>query len=197
VAREAWDLGAKVLVGDVDKPCEGAFWAQPGSQPAPVTDPGEPANDELMARALAELRKSDAWKAIQKSYRESPTKGVRRWDELEGASADVYRFRARRGGKEIKLVSVRSQVVAACAEFNAEIWALYEEKGGKLVPRNTPGKESVKPIAVVDTDGDGNSELLFEPGPGSFSTEKGRVLLDGELWDTTEEVSVPYMDCPC
>jgi hypothetical protein len=197
VARQAWDLGAKVLVADIDKPCEQAFWGQPAAQAAPVTDAGEDADAALKARALAELRKSAAWKEIQKNYLADPTKGVKRWDELEGASAEVRRFRARRAGKEIKLVSVTSTVAGSCAQFNADVWGLYEERGGKLISRNTPGKSSAKPVDAVDSDGDGNSELLFEPGPNSFGSEKGRLLLDGELWDTTEEVAVPYMDCPC
>jgi len=197
VAQQAWDLGTKVLVAEVDKDCEGAFWAQPAAQAVPAPDAGSEADAALRTRALAQLRKTDAWKAIQKSYLESPTKGVKRWDELEGASATVRVFRARRAGKEIKLVSVTSTVVASCSEFNAELWALYEDRGGKLVPRNTPGKTSANPLAVVDSDGDGNSEVLFDPGPSSFGTEKGRVLLDGELWDDAQDVSVPYMDCPC
>jgi hypothetical protein len=89
VARQAWEMGTKVLVADVDKPCEGAFWAQPAGAAAPATE------------------------------------------------------------------------------------------------------------RAVDSDGDGNSELLFEPASGSYGTEKGRLLLEGELWDNTEELTVPYMDCPC
>jgi hypothetical protein len=195
VARQAWEMGTKVLVADVDKPCEHAFWAQPAGAPSPAVDAGEAAAGALKARALAELRKSDGWKQIQKSYLESPTKGVKRWDELEGANVEVRRFRARRGGAEIKLVSVAEAVVGSCSEFNADLWGLFEERGGTLLPRNTPGTSSGKPVAAVDTDGDGNSELLYEPG--SFGAEKGRLLLDGELWDAGEEVQVPFLDCPC
>ncbi len=197
VARQAWDLGAKVLVADVDKLCEQAFWAQPAGPAPPVTDKGEPADEALKTRVVAELRKSDAWKEIQKSYLESPRKGVKRWDGLEGATVAAHRFRARRAGKEIRLVSVTSSVIASCSEFNADLWGLYEERGGKLIPRNTPGKASAHPVAAVDSDGDGNSELLFEPASGSYGTEKGRLLLEGELWDNAEELAVPYMDCPC
>jgi hypothetical protein len=197
VAQQAWDLGTKVLVADVDKPCEQAFWAQPAGAPAPAVDAGEAADAASKARALAELRKTDAWKQIQKSYLESPTKGVKRWDELEGANVEVRRFRARRAGAEIKLVSVTESVVASCSDFNADFWGLYEERGGKLIPRNTPGTSSAKPVAAVDSDGDGNSELLYEPGGGSLGSEKGRLLLDGELWDAVEEIQVPFLDCPC
>jgi hypothetical protein len=197
VAQQAWELGTKVLVADVDKPCEEAFWAQPVGPAAPVTGAGQEADAASAARAIAELRKSEGWKEIQKSYLESPTKGVKRWDALEGANAEARRLKAHRAGKEIQLVSVTMQVIASCSEFNADLWGLYEERGGKLIPRNTPGKNPARPVAAVDSDGDGDSELLFDPGSGSFGTEKGRLLLDGELWDVVEDVQVPYMDCPC
>jgi hypothetical protein len=199
VGQQAWDLGTKVLAADVDNRCDQAFWGHPAAQAAPPADTGRPADDALKTRAVAQLRRSDAWKQIQKSYLESEPRpaGGKRWDEAEGANVDVHRFRARAGGKEIKLVSVTVSVVAGCAEFNADLFSLYEERGGKLIPRNTPGTSSAKPVAAVDSDGDGNSELLYEPGPGNFGSEKGRLLLDGELWDVVEEIQVPYMDCPC
>jgi len=199
VAQQAWDLGAKVLVAALDKPCEQAFWGQPDAHAAPPIDAGEPADAALTARAVAQLRKSDAWKQIQKSYLESEPRpaGGKLWDQADAASVAVQRFRARIGGKEIKLVSVTAWVVAGCGEFNADLWGLFEERSGKLIPRNTPGQTSAKPVAAVDSDGDGNSELLYEPGPYNFGLEKGRLLLQGELWDTTEEVQVPFMDCPC
>jgi ketosteroid isomerase-like protein len=197
VAEQVWSLGSKVLVADVDPPCEGAFWAQPAAQATPTTDAGVDADETLKARAVAELRKSAAWKEIQKSYLESPEAGARRWDGMKDADIAVRRFGARRGGKEIKLVSVTATVFAGCADFNADLWALYEERGGKLVPRNTPGQNAAHPIAAVDSDGDGDSELLFEPAPGNYGAEKGRLLLDGELWDTAEQTEIPFMDCPC
>jgi hypothetical protein len=198
VARQAWDLGAKVLVADVDKACAGAFWAQPVGTPAPATDSGEAADAALKARALGELRRSAAWKEIQKSYLESPEKGVERWDQLDQVDVDVRRFRAQVKGKPIALLSVTMTRNVGCADFGAALLALYEDRNGKLVARNTPGLTAVRPLAAVDSDGDGNSELLFEPLPyGDFATEKGRLILEGGLWDSVEEVAVPYLDCPC
>jgi len=199
VAQQAWKLGAKVLVAVLDKPCEQAFWGQPAAQTEPRTDTGEAADAALTARAVAQLRRTDAWKQIQKSYLEFEPRppGGKLWDQADAANVAVQRFRARLGGKEIKLVSVTEWVVAGCGEFNADLWGLFEERSGKLIPRNTPGQTSAKPVAAVDSDGDGNSELLYEPGPYNFGSEKGRLLLQGELWDTTEEVQVPFLDCPC
>ena len=198
VALEAWDIGAKVLIGEIDRNCQQAFWAQPAATAAPDTDGGEPADAALRARALAQLRKTAAWKEIQKSYLESdprPAAGTR-WDDDAG-TVEVQRFRARRGGKEIHLVSVNESVGGGCGEFGGDLWGLYEEQGGKLIPRNAPGKTAVKPLSVVDSDSDGNSELLYKMGTFNFGTDKGRVLFDGELWDRIEEVTVPFMDCPC
>ena len=197
VARQAWDMGAKVLVADADQRCDGAFWGQPLGGPAPATAPSEEPDPPLKARALAQLRASDAWKKIQKSYLESPAEGVKRWDQVDGTRIQVWRFRALRAGTPIRLVSVSVTLYQSCAEFGANLWGLYEERGGKLVPRNTPGQIEAFPVAAVDSDGDGNSELLTEPFPSSFGHEGGRVLLDGELWDTSEELTVPFFDCPC
>jgi len=197
VARQAWDAGAKVLVGDTDKSCEDTHWARTTGRPILSIDQGAPADDTLKARALAELRRSDAWKAIQKSYLEEPKKNVARWDQLDGVTVDVRRFRAWRGGKEIRLVSATLIFYNGCAEFGGELEGLFEERGPKLVPRNTPGKTDAYPISVFDSDGDGNSELLMEAFPSSFGHEWGRATLDGELWDAVEMKYVPFLDCPC
>jgi len=127
VAREVFDIGAPVLIADPESSCGGVFWAQPSGLPAPEADAAEKADAALTTRALAELRKSDGWKQIQKSYLESPTKGVKRWDQLPDLKVDARQFRARLGGKEIKLVSLVLNVdYPACDEFGAIIWGLFE-----------------------------------------------------------------------
>jgi ketosteroid isomerase-like protein len=202
VASEAWDLGARILVADTEPPCVGAYWAQPIGTPKPAADPGAAGDDALKARAVAQLRKSPAWKTIQKSYLDSPDKDAKFWDA--GATVAVRQFHARRGGKEIKLVSVVVDLPGAgCGSFTADLWGLFEDRGGKLVPRNTPGKVDASPIGVIDSDADGDSELLtgLFPGQtgqtGQTGIDEGRVLLDGELWDTIEQVTYPSMDDPC
>jgi hypothetical protein len=197
-APEAWASGNKILVADTDEPCERALWAQAAGEPAPAVDDGVRADEPLAKRALAELRKSADWKRIQKSYlEESPSADVTRWDELKDAKVDVRQFRALRAGKEIQLVSVALTLWPGCNEFGADLWGLFEERDGTLIPRNTPGTLQGYPISVVDSDGDGNSELLTVPFPTNFDCEKGRVLLHGELWDDGEQIEVPYLDCPC
>jgi hypothetical protein len=198
VARQAWELGSKVLVGELDRVCEQAVWAQPATTtPAPVVDGGGEADPALQARALAALRRTDAWKATQKSYREEPTEGVASWDKLPGIANVVRRFKALNKGKTVVLLSVTQSVYDSCGTFSGEVSAIFEDRNGKLVLRNTPGQAAVRAVAAVDSDGDGDSELLTEPSGTNYGFEHGRLLLDGDKWDTSDGVEVPYMDCPC
>jgi len=196
-ARQAWDLGDKVLVADVDNQCDGAFWGQPAGPAVMAPAAAEAGDEALKARALAQLRASEAWKKVQKSYLESPTKGVSRWDALDDVHIKVHRISALRAGKPITLVSLGVSRWVGCDELAANLWALYEDRGGKLVARNTPGKVEAYALAAIDSDGDGNSELLMEPFTSNFGYENGRVSLVGELWDTIEEDRIPFYDCPC
>jgi hypothetical protein len=199
VGKQAWELGHKVLVGDLDKPCPGAKWAQPAVSPAVATDGGQEVDAALKKRVLAEARRSTKWIDLQSLYRDQPLKGVKNWDELKDRALKMRQFRAKLGGNDVKLVSVTGaywQEDGGCDAAGDDLWLLYEDRGGKLFRRNTD-EHKVLPIAAIDSDGDGNSELLFEPLPTSYTTETGRLLLNGDKWDEIEEIEYPFMDCPC
>jgi hypothetical protein len=198
VTQQAWDLGAKILVGDLDTPCADAMWVQPATLAPVAIDGGAEVDDATRARVVAHVRRSTEWQAMQTAYREQPVSGVKRWDELPDGQTRVSRFRGKLAGRDVTLLAVTlSYGQARCGEFGADLWALYEERNGKLVQRNTPGQSTVRPASFVDSDGDGNSELLYLPFPDAFGSEKGRLLLDGGGWNQQEEVRVPFMDCPC
>ena len=117
---------------------------------------------------------------------------------LPDGQTRVSRFRAKVAGRDVTLLAVTlSYGQDRCGLFGADLWALYEERDGKLVQRNRPGQNTVRPASFVDSDGDGNSELLYLPFPDAFGSEKGRLLLDAGSWNQREEVYVPFMDCPC
>ena len=198
VTAQAWELGAKILVGDLDTPCGDAMWAQPATLGPVAIDSGAEADAATRARVVAHVRRSPEWQATQTAYRGQPVSGVKRWDELPDGQTRVSRFRAKVAGRDVTLLSVTlSYGQDRCGLFGADLWALYEERNGKLVQRNTPGQNTVRPASFVDSDGDGNSELLYLPFPDAFGTEKGRLLLDAGGWNQREEVYVPFMDCPC
>jgi ketosteroid isomerase-like protein len=195
--REAWELGTKALVADVEKKCEDAFWGQPAAQAAAEIDAGATPDAALKARALAEARKTSAWKEIQEAYRDSPKPGIKYWDQSDG-EPNIKSFRARRAGKDITLVSVQVGVWDGCEAFQGDLLAIYEVSGGKLIKRNTPGKLAAFVVGAVDSDGDGNSELLILPNSRDTNDEKGRLLLDDKgLWDKVEMVERVFASCPC
>ena len=198
VGKQAWELGQKVLVGDLDRPCPGARWAQPAALPAAASNGGEDLDAALRKHALAEVRRSSHWQYLQSLYRDEGVKGVKHWDELKERPLKMRLFRAKVAGRDVRLVSVTGAYwqEGGCDAAGDDLWLLYEDRDGKLVRRNTD-EHKVQPIAAIDSDGDGNSELLFEPLPTSYTTEVGRLLLDGDKWDTIEVVEYPFMDCPC
>jgi hypothetical protein len=204
-AAEAWELAGKVLVGVLEG-CDGAVWARAANLPAPKIVTGHEPDPELRAAALEKFRALPEWKQIQKSYLAEPAKGVARWEDYpDGKSAtEVVAFDLTAQGKSATYLSVSSAVFDSCAGFAGDLWALYrvDRPGGggkiKLTPKNSPGHGTVRPAAFVDTDGDGEPELLFDGGAaGDLETERGRVKpLDGK-YDDFEKLSWPYLDCPC
>jgi hypothetical protein len=207
VAADAWQLADKVLVGVLEG-CDGAAWARAASLPAPKVVTGHEPDPELRAAALEKFRALPEWKQIQQAYLVEPAKGVARWEDYPDgkSSTEVAAFDVTVHGTSATYVSVSSAVYTGCAEFAGDLWALYRvdrsknDKSGRirLTPKNSPGHGTVKPAAFVDSDGDGEPELLFDGGAaGDLGTERGRVKpVDGK-YDDFEKLAWPYLDCPC
>ena len=70
VTAQAWELGAKILVGELDTPCGDAMWAQPATLGPVAVDGGAEADDATRARVVAHVRRSTEWQAMQTAYRE-------------------------------------------------------------------------------------------------------------------------------
>jgi hypothetical protein len=195
-ADEAWGLAGKVLVGDLDAACKNAMWARPATLPVPEVGVFADADAETRKTAIAAFRKLPAYKLIQKEWLASD-EGKTQKGPWEGDKPDVQTTQALIGGKAITLVSVSHGAWEGCVGFTAQLSALWELRAGKLVLRNSPGKGAIKPLMAVDTDGDGNAELLYQGSINEFGSDLGQWRLEDGLFTDGEELRIPYLDCPC
>jgi hypothetical protein len=184
IARELWDEagGSDLLLGTVadESTCARATWARLPSFRTPKLTSPETADDALAARALGAFRKLDAWQKIQADFRSETGEKTGQWDLYDGAHPTVNRLG--------RLVYVSAAAGNGCGEFGANLFALWELVGGKLVPRNKPGDFFLDPRAAVDLDGDGVPEILID---------EGIVRRSGDFYSNPENLYVPNHDCPC
>lgn len=191
VAREVVDLAAGGVheVAKVDAAaCTGALWAREKVDTTAVVFTGVDAAP-FAQRLREELRKTGAWKQVQKDFEADDTiegkKGA--WDEWESSlSASAFA-----GPDGTTWVSLSVSAGSGCGTFGGATWGLFKVgQAGEwtlLSDGDNPG-ESIVPMAAFDADGDGKPE---------FSDGQTLIQPVGASWRATRSVAKPDFDCPC
>jgi hypothetical protein len=184
-AEHVFGMGKPYLVASIDLPadCKPAFALEPKTPK--LFKPIDLAADDAGARAAREaFKKLGAYQDAQKSF-VTDFQGKGDWAksiELQGFEDGSRRF-----------IAVRARELTGCADFAANVSALFEVTTGSKVVLVAEGIG--KPSAVFDSDGDGKIELLAtvdgDDGVGMY-----RVVSGGEIV-ATEFLDFPYNDCPC
>ncbi len=182
IAAELWDLAGeagRLLVAPLAG-CERAVYARPADAPAPAIFAA--AEDAaLEKRARNAFRALPAHKAIQTDFA-SNYAGKGPWD---GGAGDVVVFRG-----PTTWVAVSARAGDGCGDFYGELWALWRLDGRRLVLLSDPEAPGTffAPEAAADLDGDGVPELL----------QRDRLARpDAGVWRVTEDITTPFLDCPC
>lgn len=203
VADEIWgdpekqnsDTGENglLLMAKMDA-CKGSLWARDASEKAPTIIPLQSADAQWHKLALEQLRKLPFYQQQQKEFTsEDPThKGG--WEAQKDSELKVLWVQSPL--LKNPWISVSAEKIAGCGEFAGEIWALWEVSGdpanAKFKLLNKPAESYyMVPLSVIDIEGDGNFEILFnDPNPGFLYMEKGLFQHDYQL-------ETPNYDCPC
>ncbi|MBL8785923.1 MAG: nuclear transport factor 2 family protein [Deltaproteobacteria bacterium] len=167
--------------------CKGALWARmKGEGASPVLPSIDAA--PLAERALKELRKLAAWKAIQKDFDSDETTSALKkpWDTHESTPL-THAWKAADG---TTYVSFSVTAGAGCGSFGGSTWGLWRVTGETwtlLTDGTSPG-DIQAPTAAADLDGDGRPEFT-----------DGETLIQpvGATWRATISVAPPDYDCPC
>lgn len=194
VARQAWDLASgldesgRALVGEVRPEkgdCKGALWGRVVQADKPVVVAGTPADAATKQQALAELRKTKAYAALQKRYEsEKEPAGPVRWEDFE-PNLKVLIF----DHPKAKIVTLSLRAGAGCATFGGTLSSVWEQKGGKLVAIADPSGEELAPLSAGDVDGDGKIDLVLD--------QQGLIRWKGGQLGAVRKLAVPMLDCGC
>ena len=205
IAQQIWDLTAssgRQLVAEFSAPCQGALLAVDPDLPAPAISAPQPASAELGERALSEFRKLPAYAEIQARFKSEHSDAEGAWDDHE-ARRSVWSLEL---PAHAPLVFVSVEVGSGCtpmpAGFSASLSAVWAEAGSApLALLLVPGaldQRRLTPRAVLDLEGDGNSQVLLGPD-GQFAARS--VLSEGKLknggFSKVLLSSVPFFAGPC
>lgn len=147
--------------------------------------PSEPFGEAEQA-ALKAFRALPEYKALQKEFKAD-------WDgKGEWAAQPFLRAFGAPGGKRYVVLSYAAP---SCGDFGGSLSALFEERGGKLVPLKLSDAPQFAPMALFDSDGDGEVEAVG-PGGGFGSYETYFTTRDGAL-SPAQQVRYPFNDCGC
>jgi len=183
-AREIYGRYSKKLIGEltIDGACEPALVTDAKATPTVFASaPADPVRD---AAATAAFRKLPAYATIQRDFVDNY--------EGKGAWVKAPRVQAFAGnGRTIVVVSAREG--NGCAEFLGELTVVFDDKGGKLVPRAPSGYIFVE--AVVDIEGDGAIELIGRPD--DFETFRALYVDSAGGFAPQRTVDFEFNDCGC
>jgi hypothetical protein len=177
IAREVWELGSPMLVGElVDVPagCH-PVWVRDAALPAALSaQPRTAGSPELRAEAERQMLRFVARTA-------PPEAGL-------VPDLDVVQF----GGKQPLLVG-RYTHGSGCSDFSAATF-VWRVKGPDTAPQlvliNDPERTpDFIPELAIDVDGDGRWELL--------GNQRSTLLEPAEAYGTGPAISVTFLDCPC
>ncbi len=183
VARQIWQLAegsGHVVVGRLDKACDGALWARAADADSLALRTAA-AEGDVRNRVLQKFRGLASHKEIQKQFEQSGGKGP--WDVTGGAEPTVRMFE----GEGRRFVSVAAAAGSGCGSFLGEAWAIFELRGDSVV-------------LLTDTKAGGHrlpSTALLVAGEPVFVTDHALIERVGAVWRVTTDVSPPYFDCPC
>lgn len=197
VAESVWamsDDGGRVLAGRVDKAandCAGAVFARLEGPEAPVAavwrpTPVSPAHKNA---ALAHMRASAEWKAIQKDYAETEG-GTGPWDGLEQTRTIAHGFTAPGGAG---LVVVGMDAGFGCGGFGGALWQAFTVDGDGLKPVGGPRTTPFVPSGALDTGG----PLPTLIGVEGYSGDGALFAPGDEGYRPTSTLPVLDLDCPC
>lgn len=193
VAQEAWaeSEGGMVLAARLDDAasCTDPAWARQTSLGAPAVFTSSAADAALTTRVLARFRALPAWRRLQTDYRAGGATGAS-WDSHGEHNAPAITLWQTPGSNR-RFVTVRaSTAVGGCADFSAELTAVFEVGGPQGLILHSDGADpgAFTPIAATDLDGDGVPE---------FVTEHGYVRRTGTVFRGATPYAVPSHDCPC
>ncbi len=174
--------------------CKGSIWARDAAEKAPAIIPVQAANAQWKKLALDQLRMLPSYRAQQKDFKSEDPESKGGWEEQTDSKLNVSMIQSPL--LKNPWISVSVQEGAGCGGFSGEIWALWEVSGtpadAKFKLLNKPGESYyMLPLSVIDIEGDGNFEILFnDPNPGFLYMEKGLFQHDYQL-------ITPNYDCPC
>lgn len=183
------------LMAEVEGACDKGFVARElGVQPPPVfaTELKDPA---LKKAALAAARALPLYRAMTAS-RASKHDWVweTQWRDM----------RATVTGVPERWISVSLYGEGGCDSDALQLWALFSvtdsPTGPKLTLLNDPGKEAVTPTLLLDVDGDGAPEILYDLGSLNelgYDFDGGVVRRKAGRLGDVEKVRNRYLGCPC
>jgi hypothetical protein len=162
----------------------------------PAVAAGRPADAALTALAMAALRKAPAYVDAQAAYdAKRSARDPMRWEnfELKGGPPrrlDAHVFPHPSG--TIVMLSVSAGGTGCGYDFAANLGgAAWKLEGGRLLPLRAPRSPReffIMPRSVVDIDGDGNIDFVFDE-------KLLRIGADGnERWDA---LTVTNLDTTC
>lgn len=192
VARGVWESAggtASMVVGRVDRRCDGAVWAQVSGGPAQALHLSESRDEALVTRASDAFRALPRYRRLQREHTEAGG-GTEDWG-WSGSAPTIEVWVDGAGAPQV--VTLRVSVGGCGSAFEGRIWGAFRITGERLV--SLSGEDAVEWLdvrSVADMDGDGSYEIV---GNGMFSTRhmlRGAAGLREAL-----RLSWPDQDCPC
>ncbi|HVV82669.1 MAG TPA: hypothetical protein VHE35_06295, partial [Kofleriaceae bacterium] len=181
-ARAIYEMSPPKLIGElqIEGDCAPVIVVDAASTPKVFAkQAADPAKDAI---AIAAFRKLPAYQTIQQDFVDN-YEGKGPW--IETPTVEAFSDGSRR------IVAVSAREGSGCGDFYGAMTAIFEDKGGKLVPLSGGDQGYLSITAVLDVDGDGKLELVADPD--DFST----VTALYEDYAPVRSVQFPFNDCGC
>jgi hypothetical protein len=191
VARDTWELGEEVtlLAAPLDGregDCTRALWARTADISKPVIFLGTPAAGEVKKEIAGRVRGLPVYKKLQTRFRKACASGrSARWESFGGAAPEVRVWKG--ANREYQTFFARSG--RECGGFAESMWALYEIIYGKSYLHSNPRRPgNVRPMALLDVNGDRLLEVLA--APGRYDSEEA-----AQLWQQRKDSGLERVGC--
>lgn len=190
VAKEAWGMGALVLIGQVKQEtgdCAKAIWGRGAATEKMLAAAATKTDPTTKNAMLAEMRRSKPYQDLQSTYlREKEPKDPPRWEDFQSTVTALEMDHP----SGTKIVTLSITAGPGCGAFGgtlSQAWTM--QKDGRLSSIQDPSGDELSPSSAADVDGDGQLDLLFQEAI-MHAKPSGKL-------ESRQKLEVPFLDCGC
>jgi hypothetical protein len=202
IARDVWELGwgETLLVSEVSGgrrgSCRKALWGRVVGEKNPEIFLGTVASERLSKKIGDKVRRLRGYRSLQQALRSAGRgQGAAKGQGKGGLQPDMRVWRA--GRRELRSFAATAGI--ACDGSGRSLWVLYEMLGNTwLMLTEDRRPADVRPLAVMEVDGDSRLEVLAAPQlyEAGEAARLWRQRVD-LVFEQVDSIEAAYLDSGC